>query len=155
MTQLARAGVVLSPMQQKLVKDLVDTGEAAEAQGIILDELEDTYQGAAAAARDNFGGALEGLKNDFDNLLEAKGGLPGATDAINDFAKALQDPGIKRGVDAIISALLTLGPTAVKAFAGAAEGVLTIADHITTLEMLATRGMTLPVDLNQRRSMRY
>ena len=148
MTQLARAGVVLSPVQQRLVKDFVDTGRAAQAQDVILGELEDTYQGAALAARDTFGGALEGLKNDFDNLLEAKGGVPGATAAINAFSKTLQDPGIKRGIDVIITALLTLGSTAVKAFAGAADGVLTITDHIKTLVEVATRGVALRVDLN-------
>ena len=121
MTQLARAGVVLSPVQQKLVKDLVDTGRAAEAQGIILGELEDTYRGTAAAARDNFGGALEGLKHDLGNLLEAKGGLPGATEAINAFAKVVQDPATAAGIDLITSALLKMGSVAVKALSGAAR----------------------------------
>ena len=112
MNQLARAGVVLDAGQKRLVKSLIDTGREAEAQDIILRELENTYQGAAAAARDNFGGALEGLKNDFGNLLEAKGGLPEATAQINAFSKALQDPKTKESADALIAVLLKLGTVA-------------------------------------------
>ena len=148
MTQLARAGVVLSPIQQKLVKDFTNAGDAASAQGVILDELNEKYKGTAAAARDNFGGALQGLKNDFDNLLEAKSGLPGATDAVNSLAKAMQDPAFASGADAIVSALLRIGTTAVQAFAGAGQGLVTLADHFTTLKILATQGIDFPVTLS-------
>ena len=148
MTQLARAGVVFDAGQKRLIKSLIDTGRAAEAQGIILAELESTYQGAALAARDTFGGALEGLKNDLGNLLEAKGGLPEATDAINDFAKAVQDPKVKQGIDIIITSLLTLGSVALRAFTGAASGVGVLLDHIKTLVEVATAGIPLSVDLD-------
>lgn len=148
MRQLARSGVVFSAEQRKVIKDLVDTGQAAEAQGILLSALEAKFKGTAAAARDNFGGALKGLKEDFANLLEAKGGLPDATKSINDFSKVLQDPGTKQGADAITSTLLKFGGIVVQALAGAANGLITIQDHLETAKTLATQGIDFPVHLD-------
>lgn len=106
MGALAKAGVVLSDEQQKLIKSLAETGKQSEAQALLLTELEQRYKGAAAAARNNFGGALEGLKNDIDNLLEAKSGLPGMTESINDLSELIQDPGFKSGFDSFVSGIL-------------------------------------------------
>jgi hypothetical protein len=52
LTALSRAGVSFSPVQAELIKNLVKTGRAAEAQGIILGELEKQYGGSAKAARE-------------------------------------------------------------------------------------------------------
>lgn len=121
MNQLARAGVVLSPTQKALIKDLIDVGKAAEAQGIILGALEAKFQGAALAARDNFAGALTGLKNDFENLLELKGGLPEATAQINELSDLLADPRTKNSVDALSSSFLNLATSLLKVVAADAQ----------------------------------
>ena len=148
MNQLARAGAKFSADQKKVVEQLVNTGRQAEAVAIILDRLDSSFGGAASAARDNFAGALTGLKNAFGDLLEVKGGLPQATAAINDLTDALSDPKTKQGVDSLTSALVQLGAVAIKALAGAADGVSTIGDHLLTLKILATRGIDIPVDLS-------
>jgi hypothetical protein len=130
MTALGRAGVVLSKEQQGIIKSLVQSGRAAEAQAIILRELEKRYGGAAEAARNTFGGALAGLKNAFDDLLEVKGGLPGSIEAINELSSLLQDPATKSGIDAITSALISGFAGAAKAIAQTAGGIRVLAENL-------------------------
>jgi hypothetical protein len=120
MKQLARSGVVLSDEQKKLVKQLVETGRAAEAQGYLLDQLEQRFGGAAQAARNTFGGALAGLKNAFGDLLEAKGGLPEATAELNKLSALLQDPSTIAAADALTSGLIVGFGKAAKAIADTA-----------------------------------
>lgn len=130
MTALGRAGVVLSKEQQGVIRSLVNSGRSAEAQGIILQELEKRYGGAAEAARNTFGGALAGLKNSFDDLLEVKGGLPGSIEAINEFSAILQDPATKSAVDALTSGIITGFAAAAKAIAATAGGVKVLAENL-------------------------
>lgn len=117
MTALSRAGFVLGKDQQELIKHLAETGRLTEAQGVLLDELEKSYGGAAEAARNTFAGALKGVSNAFNDLLEAKGGLPEATERLNDLARLLQDPQTVAGINAITSALVTGFTAAAKAIA--------------------------------------
>lgn len=115
MTQLERSGVVLDKSQRDLIKRLVDTGRQAEAQQALLDGLEQRYHGAARAARDTFGGALQGLQNALGDLLEAKSGLPAVTDQINQLTDALSDPNTQKGIDNLVSGLLRIGGVGVEA----------------------------------------
>lgn len=117
LTALVRAGVTFEPAQQRTIKGLLDMGQAAKAQAIILKELEGRFGGAAAAARDTFGGALTGVQNAFGDLLEAKGGMPGATAALNELATTMSDPKIKEGFDSLIGAISTLIELSAKAAA--------------------------------------
>lgn len=103
---LQKAGLRLSDTQKQTIKDMVDVGNVAGAQGIILGELEKRFAGAALAARQNFSGALQAVKNQLGELLEVKGGLPDATKNLNELAEVLKDPGVKQGADAIFSALI-------------------------------------------------
>lgn len=106
---LTRVGVQFSDAQQDVIKNLVETGQQAEAQRVILAELETQFGGAAEAARNTFGGALSALKNTLMDLTEGgDGSLEGATQAVNDFNDALNDPQTRAGVDALVSALFDL-----------------------------------------------
>lgn len=101
LTALTRVGVSFSQQQKDLITDLAETGRVAEAQVAILKELERQYGGSAEAARNTLGGAIQGLKNDFDNLLEGDSGdagIRGATDAINDLARTLREPATKQAM---------------------------------------------------------
>lgn len=69
-TALNRAGVQFSDSQRALVKELVETGHVAEAQRLILAELETQFSGSAQAARDTLGGALSALRNAIGDLFE-------------------------------------------------------------------------------------
>lgn len=101
--ELSRMGIILTDSQKALVRQLVETGDLAGAQAVILDELEVEFGGAARAARDTFGGALQSLGNAFGDLLESKGGLEDARQSIEALTDLLQDPAIGQGVNNIIS----------------------------------------------------
>jgi hypothetical protein len=73
-TALRRVGVNFTSAQQDVIKSLVNTGRAAEAQKLILAELEKEFGGSAEAARKTFGGALAALANNFNDLQEKIGG---------------------------------------------------------------------------------
>ncbi len=113
---LRRAGIQFDDSQKDLVKNLVETGRVAQAQNVILTELERRYAGAAAAARNTLGGALAGLKNEFGDLFE--GGSSGGgqlTGAINSLSEALSDPAFKKGMDFLVSSLVSLAGLSIKA----------------------------------------
>ena len=133
MTQLSRAGVIFTTQQKEVIKELFETGKAAEAQALLLEGLEKRFAGAAEAARNNFGGALEGLRNAVGDLLEAKGGLPEATKSINDLTKALSNPKTKSAVDLLVSSIIGIGAALATAAAEGIEGINDISDKIADL----------------------
>lgn len=106
LTQLEKSGVVLDKSQRELVKRLVETGDQAQAQQTLLDGLEQRYKGAAEAARNTLGGALTGLSNAFGDLLEAKDGLPGAVDSINELADLMNSEEVKSGFGVLTSGVV-------------------------------------------------
>ncbi|WP_299589739.1 hypothetical protein, partial [uncultured Microbulbifer sp.] len=55
---LSRTGIQFTDAQKSTIEALVESGRTAEAQGLILEELEKQFGGAAEAAADTFGGAL-------------------------------------------------------------------------------------------------
>jgi len=73
LSALSRAGIQFSADQKTLIKSLVETGDIAQAQTIILEELERQYGGSAEAARNAGLGSVEALKNKFSDLTEQIG----------------------------------------------------------------------------------
>lgn len=71
---LSKQGFRFTDDQKALVEQLQKTGDTATAQGIILTALESAYGGAAAAARDTFGGALSALQENINDLLTGDSG---------------------------------------------------------------------------------
>ena len=126
---LGRAGVQFTKDQKEMIKSLVDAGDVAGAQQVILKELEGQMGTAAEAARGTLGGALQALQNSFDNLLEGDSGsdgMRGAVDAVNSFNETLNDPDIKAGADS------------------AAEGIIKMANSaVTLIAMLGNAGSAL------------
>lgn len=127
MTALGRLGIVVSDSQKDFIKTLVNSGQTAKAQAIILKELEDRFGGAAAAARDNFSGALTGLKNSLGDLLEVKGGLPETTANLNEMSRILQDPGVRAGADQLFGSLIRGASASAKFIAEIAGGLAILA----------------------------
>lgn len=105
---LTRSGVQFSDAQKDVIKRLVETGDAAGAQEVILAELRTQFGGAARAARDNFGGALKGLRGVVGDLLEGKDGLPEATAKIEELTSVLSDPTVQAGISTLISQIISL-----------------------------------------------
>ena len=73
LSALSRAGIQFSADQKSLIKSLVETGDIAQAQTVILAELEKQYGGSAEAARQAGLGPVEALKNQFSDLTEQIG----------------------------------------------------------------------------------
>ncbi|MGN7442248.1 phage tail tape measure protein [Pseudomonas lactis] len=104
LTALSKQGFRFTDEQKKLAAALESTGDVAGAQQIILKSLEESYGGAAAAARDTFGGSLEALQNTISALLTGEGSLDTAKAAVNSLNDALSAPGTKVAVDGLAKA---------------------------------------------------
>lgn len=73
LSALSRSGIQFSIDQKTLIKSLVETNRLADAQTIILDELEKQFGGSAEAAAKLGTGPLKQLSNNFGDLLEDVG----------------------------------------------------------------------------------
>ena len=72
-TALGRAGVMFTDDQKDVIGALVRTGKVAEAQGIILKELETQFGGQAAAYAKTTSGMMESLSDSIGDLKEQLG----------------------------------------------------------------------------------
>ncbi len=99
---LSRQGFRFTEEQKALVEQLELSGRTAEAQAIILRSLEESYGGAAAAARDTLGGALLGLRNTVSALLtDESGSLTFLRDVVEGLNSALGSDAAKAGLNAL------------------------------------------------------
>lgn len=85
MTKLMRVGVTFNEQQQEQIKKMVEAGDAAGAQKLMLAELNKEFGGSAKAAGEGYAGQLIILQNTFGDLQEAVG------EFILDAAKPLID----------------------------------------------------------------
>ena len=88
MSALSRAGINFTDEQKAMVKQLVETGDTAKAQSIMLDALEQKFGGQAEAAAKVGMGALKQLRNSWGDFLEQIGNT--LTPFINKIAAFLQ-----------------------------------------------------------------
>ncbi len=109
---LTRVGVTFTDAQKEQIRAMVESGRVAEAQSIILRELQTEFGGAAKAARQGLGGALTALENKFGDVLEASvklaGGDSGAPGMINTLTAAMY--GLERALLDVDKALDDLLP---------------------------------------------
>jgi len=70
---LAKSGIQFSEEQKAVIKSLVETNRLAEAQTLILDELENQYGGSAEAATKAGAGGLKQLQNRLGDTMEEIG----------------------------------------------------------------------------------
>ena len=108
LTALSKQGFRFTDEQKKLAAALESTGDVAGAQQIILNSLEESYGGAAAAARDTFGGSLEALQNTISGLLTGEGSLDTAKAAVEGLNKTLSSPAAKAAIEGLGTAVTVL-----------------------------------------------
>lgn len=114
---LSRAGIQFSKEQKEVIKSLVETGKKAEAQRVILEELEVQFGGAAEAAAKAGAGPLQQLQNRLGDLAESIGGLvlPSVLEladkisAVVDFLQNLS-PETKKIAIAFVGMAAAIGP---------------------------------------------
>lgn len=153
---LGRAGVQFTEEQKGMIEALVETGRVADAQRIILGELETQFGGSAAAARDTLGGALEAAKHAFGDLLEGDNGsdgIRGAKEAIESFTATMQSDDTKRGFQAMVEGMASMAKMAAETIAmiggiGAAINNAFTAVDQKTFEGLIQEQMSLEDRIN-------
>lgn len=107
LSALSRAGIQFSKEQETLIKSLAETGRLAEAQTIIIEELNKQFGGSAAAAADTFAGKIDQIKNAFGDLLENPGGLKANRAVLDDLVSFLQDPETIQAANRLTGALIS------------------------------------------------
>lgn len=91
-TALRRAGVSFTQDQRDLIKSLVETGRQAEAQKLILKELESQVGGSAKAYGETLAGRMERAKNAMDDAKASiVAGLAPALEDLSAFAVSASD----------------------------------------------------------------
>ena len=75
LSALSRSGIQFSTDQKAVIKSLATTNRLAEAQTIILDELEKQYGGQAEAVADTWTGAIEQSQNRIGDATERLGAV--------------------------------------------------------------------------------
>lgn len=90
---LRRVGVNFTEDQQAMIKSLVESGNALEAQNMILKELQIEFGGSAEAAGKTFGGQLDILRNNLNNVAESIGSvlIPVLSQAMSDLGPVITD----------------------------------------------------------------
>lgn len=115
---LSRSGITFTEQQKEVIKALVETGRVADAQKLILVELETQFGNSARAARDTMGGALKGLKNAFGDLLEGdegSQGIEGVQGGIEDLTALLSAPSTKAAFLSLANGAITIANGMIKA----------------------------------------
>lgn len=125
-TALRRVGVNFSDAQKKVIEDLVNTGHKAEAQKLILKELNTEFGGSAKAAGDTFAGALAKLGNQFNDLQETVGKtiVQALTPLVAGFASFIATINEAGGIMRFMNLEMQKHGVIVAAVAGAILGVL-------------------------------
>lgn len=118
-TALQKIGVTFATSQKQLIKSFTDAGNYAAAQAVILKQLSVAYGGAAVAAGNTLGGALQQLRNSFDNLFTAEDGVDDLTKAIQQLNEAIQSAGVSETFQTFTSLIV--------------RGLANIADTITVV----------------------
>lgn len=129
MSRLRQAGVEVNQALEDQVAKMVKAGDLTGAQTLLINELSKSYGGAALAARDTLGGAIEALKNQFDNLfLELNGPV---TESLKNF------------VNFVTQNL----PLVFSTFAAVFTGVKTAIEGVTTSLFFMSQGISNLVTL--------
>ncbi|MES0071940.1 hypothetical protein [Mesorhizobium sp. M0058] len=126
-TALSRAGVQFTASQKEVIKSLVETGDVAGAQVLILKELENQFGGSAKAARETLGGALQALGNAWGNLFElGKGSTDPFRMSIEKLIVAINNPAFQHFIQMV-------GASLFDALTAVVNVTTVLADHVGLL----------------------
>ena len=130
MSVLSKQGFRFTDAQKELVKELEATGKTAEAQAIILESMEGSYAGAAAAARDTLGGALADLQKSFKDAITGDDDSAQAMkDEIQDLADMMRSDETKSAFASMVAMLAWVAKAAI----GTVNAITTLSGGIASL----------------------
>ena len=133
LTALTRMGVQFSDEQEEVIKAMVETGDVAGAQAIILEQLAVKFGGAAVAAGQTAAGQFAIFRTALGNVKETIGTalLPMLTTLAGKLTEALANPAVQAGIAAIVTWLsdmaVVLGDIGTALLTGDIAGGLAIA----------------------------
>lgn len=136
-TALGKAGVQFSEQQKAQIKGFVETGRVADAQRIILAELETQFGGSAKAAAAAGLGGLTIFKNRIDNIKESLGEL--ITNELSELSPAV-DTAIT-GIEDFVAAEKE-GETATTTFGLVLQGLAKALYYVTHAHEIARQAGT-------------
>lgn len=136
-TALSRVGVSFTADQKEMIKTMVEAGDTAGAQGVILGELDKEFGGAAKAAGQTFAGQLVILQTAVGNVAEAIGGplvkgLSSLATGILPVVQAFADE-LPGAIDGFMSTAEPVVSFLESAFTGALSGVVTFVGELLGL----------------------
>lgn len=132
--RLRKAGIDLGDSQEKLIKRLAETGRTAEAQTLLIDALAKVYGGRAAASANTFGGALDQLKNAWDDLFEVSGAATNeAKESLQELTKAFQDPTMKQNAQDLAAGIITAFRTVTEFILGTVGAVKELSNELASV----------------------
>lgn len=147
LTALRRSGVSFTEAQKEVIKSLVDTGNVAAAQKIILEQIGAQVGGVAKSMADGtLDGALDTLGQRFEELKVASGEAinPQLIEITNTLVAVLE--GMAAHLDEIKTGAEIVGAVALTAFAVKMAGAVKTA-NISLLTMSATL-TAMPAKIN-------
>ncbi|MCI1784551.1 MAG: hypothetical protein LKI59_00210 [Bacteroidales bacterium] len=133
LSALSRSGIQFSEEQKSVINHLAKTNRLAEAQGVILKELERQYGGQAQAAAKVGLGAAQQLKNAWGDFLEQIGAA--LMPMVNKLAQALT--GVVNALQAMSPTMHTVLVTTATLAASIGPVSLAIGSIIKMMPMLA------------------
>ena len=115
-------GAAFTQSVRDSIKSLEAAGRTAEAQQIVIDILNESYQGAAQAARDTFGGALKALKNTLTDVMTGDDAtLDGMQQSIESLIDTLNDPQFRQGAAEVVGGMIDIANGAISLIAKLGE----------------------------------
>jgi hypothetical protein len=132
---LTRVGVQFTEEQKKMIASLVETGRVADAQRVILRELEVQFGGSAAAARNTMSGALAALKESFGDLAEVPAIAGPITSALNEINENLQTIAESAALAGAAIATAIYAPAVIGGLSTAVTGVIALTKYVGLLNL--------------------
>ena len=114
---LSRVGITFTDEQKEMIKSMVEAGDTADAQRVILAELESQFGGSAAAAGDTMTGQMNIMKNSFEQMARTLAQI--VMPILSQLGRWLQSalnwfnnltPGMKKTISTIAGIAVVVGP---------------------------------------------
>ncbi len=80
LTALTRSGITFNDVQKKQIRGFQESGQMAKAQGVILKELKNQFEGVAEASAGTVGGRFTQMLNSLGDTLERLGAIAAGGD---------------------------------------------------------------------------
>lgn len=135
-TALQRVGVSFTAQQKEVIAKMMETNNIADAQGIVMAELERQFGGAARAAADTFGGSITQLQNVFGDYQEKVGdtiiqssAFQGAIQSLKD---VFSDPDFIKATQLIVEGMINVVQGLANAVGFAIDAVKAIVGALQT-----------------------